>query len=636
MVALENVLAVVAGAVVFVLGAAGWPTNRGILAAALVAALVSGGTWLAWWRLVRPQPIDRILDVPALAAIPTTATPAPVIAEPDSPDAAAYRRALANLEASTTGQVLLVSSPSPGHGATTVSINLAAAATQAGRRVVLVDGDPGLEGPSRYMGTGPSPGLAELAAGAADLRAAARLWTVGDDARLPVIPAGTPPPDAGATTTNGHLGEHLEQLTDAADLVLIDTPPVLWDDAAEELSTHADGTVLVVADEAPDDGILTVAARLAAAGAPVVGYIVNHADTRPRFLRRPLVRAAKRALTAFAVIAVLFVGFTGTHLLGSWRGVERQTLDAEAARAILPLPQVSPDLEDTGQPGTDQAAAEAASNMTAVPAANEATQSFLLIGGDQAAGAADVILLLVLPVDGDPWMVSLPRDLYVPNRCTGGYTRINATIHGCKDINGPTLLALTVEDFTGIHVDHFAIFDFAGFEKVIDAVGGVQICVDHPVLDKRAELRLPAGCTNATGAQALAWVRSRHTLEKVNGHWRSLPGASDLLRNQHQQDVILELAKKLKAFQSPAELTRTVASLSDAFTLDDQLDLPAAISLAWQMRDVDLDTIHRLQVPVRLTRNKKGQSILVATAPFSQVLAEAFPDSAESPPPAGN
>ena len=54
------------------------------------------------------------------------------------------------------------------------------------------------------------------------------------------------------------------------------------------------------------------------------------------------------------------------------------------------------------------------------------------------------------------------------------------------------------------------------------------------------------------------------------------------------------------------------------------------------MRDVDLNTIHRLQIPVRLTRNKKGQSILVPTKSFAEVLAEAFPDTAESPPPAGN
>jgi LCP family protein required for cell wall assembly len=219
-------------------------------------------------------------------------------------------------------------------------------------------------------------------------------------------------------------------------------------------------------------------------------------------------------------------------------------------------------------------------------------------------------------------MVSLPRDLWVDNLCTGGQSRINALIHGCdsKGVNGPTLLSDQVGTFTGIEVDHFAMFDFEGFSDIIDAVGGVEICVDYPVRDAKSKLSLPAGCTNASGEQALAWVRSRHTEQQINGVWRSVPGASDLSRNQHQQDVIIELFKKLKQFDSPSDLTASVASLADTFVLDDQLSLAEAADLAWRMKGLDLEDINRIEIPVRLARSKSGQSILIATDPFDRVL----------------
>jgi LCP family protein required for cell wall assembly len=226
-------------------------------------------------------------------------------------------------------------------------------------------------------------------------------------------------------------------------------------------------------------------------------------------------------------------------------------------------------------------------------------------------------------------MVSLPRDLYVPNRCTNSYSRINATLRECGDVNAPTMLALTVEDFTGIKVNNFAVFDFDGFAEVIDGVGGVEICADYPMRDWRAELEFPGGCVKADGAMALAWVRSRHTEQFVDGQWRSVPGAGDLMRNQHQQDVIVELAKKLRAFQSPTNLSSKIEELSNAFTVDEGLGISDALSLAWSLRDIDVTAIQRLAIPVKLGRTTTGQSILRATQPFDEVLSEFYPSLLE-------
>ena len=110
----------------------------------------------------------------------------------------------------------------------------------------------------------------------------------------------------------------------------------------------------------------------------------------------------------------------------------------------------------------------------------------------------------------------------LPNRCRQNYTRINETFFGCRDeINGPTLLALTVSDFTGIPIDHFALFTFDGFEEIVDELGGIEICTEYPVRDRKADLNLPGGCTLASGEQALAWVRSRSTQELIDGDRKS-------------------------------------------------------------------------------------------------------------------
>ncbi|HHC08597.1 MAG TPA: hypothetical protein ENK55_07755 [Actinobacteria bacterium] len=618
-----DLFALLAGVGVFVLLVSRRPSNRGALVAALAAGATAGAVWLLWWLLRRPASVERLVAAPKLGAIPVDPVPAPVIAEPKGKAATAFRTTLEHLEVHTHGQVLLVSSPAPGHGATTVAMNLAAAATQAGRRCVLVDADTSGRGVSRFLGTGPNPGLLDVAQGRAGLAAASRMWTVAPDARLPMIPIGHTSDDPRRVLEGDELSETIERLADAADLVIIDTPPVLWNGDSLPLAAHADGTVLVVSDQAPTDGVVEAAERLGEAGAPIVGLVANRADTRARLRRHPATRALVRVVAVTLLVGFGFLAFTGAQLLRSWQQVDRDVVDVDAAETILPLPSGLPDLAaaDTGD------SEDVARFSTAVPHTGDGYRSFLVVGGDAVAGAADVIILTVLPDGGDPpFMVSLPRDLYVPNRCTGGYTRINATIHGCDAINGPTLLALTVEDFTGLEVHHLVRFDFDGFKRIIDAVGGVEICVEYPVRDRKSGLDLPAGCTIADGEQALAWVRSRHTLQYVDGRWRRMPGAGDLMRNQHQQEVILELLSELKDFSSPDELTRAVAAVSDAFTLDDDLGLAEAIALAWSLRDLDPSEVRRLEIPVRLTSNSKGQSILVPTAPFSDVLAEAYPE----------
>jgi len=403
--------------------------------------------------------------------------------------------------------------------------------------------------------------------------------------------------------------------------VLIDVPPLGWNSSAQPLAVHADGTVLVVADGTDLASIESATDSLQEVGAPVIGYMVNRVSAQAIYARPTWRRALSRSIATFVIGITVFVGWNAYRIWDSWDGVVRDQFAVAAAQEALPMPQ-------TGITTPEVLPEQSANAMTSAPTDTNAFRSFLIVGSDEGGARADVIILALFPSGSDqPVMVSMPRDLYLPNRCSQSFTRINATLSGCgSSINGPTLLALTVEDFTGVPVDHFALFDFAGFERIIDAVGGVEICVERAVRDSKSFLDLPAGCTIATGEQALGWVRSRSTEEFRNGSWRTMQGVNDLTRNERQQDVILAMFAKMREFDSPAQLAAIVESLTNEFTLDDQLGVTDAIPLAWSLRGLDPSSISRIAIPVRDFTTQQGAKVLIPTTSFAELLSEARPD----------
>ncbi len=171
-------------------------------------------------------------------------------------------------------------------------------------------------------------------------------------------------------------------------------------------------------------------------------------------------------------------------------------------------------------------------NSFGEPIDDEVFTSYLLVGADASGFLADVIIFALQPEDGsDPIMVSLPRDLFVWNLCKRTLTRLNEGLGGCTGVaSGSELLAIMVEDYTGIPVDHVARVNFAGFARIVDAMGGVTICVDHPTRDAKSHLDIASsGCRRANGELALAWVRSRHTEQLIGGAWVGVAG-SDFAR----------------------------------------------------------------------------------------------------------
>jgi len=136
-------------------------------------------------------------------------------------------------------------------------------------------------------------------------------------------------------------------------------------------------------------------------------------------------------------------------------------------------------------------------------------QAELATGGDLGTGRTDTILLVHVPSFGSSTpttMVSIPRDSLVEIPGYGS-DKINAAFV----LGGPLLLTQTVEQATGLRLDHYGEIDFEGFARLVDAVGGVTMCPPEPIDDPLAGINLPAGCQKLNGRNALGYVRTRAT-----------------------------------------------------------------------------------------------------------------------------
>lgn len=126
--------------------------------------------------------------------------------------------------------------------------------------------------------------------------------------------------------------------------------------------------------------------------------------------------------------------------------------------------------------------------------------------GNAAGDRTDTIMLVhVSESGGKPVMISIPRDSYVPIPGKGT-NKINAAYSW----GGPKLLTETIENVTGIHVDGYLEIGLGGFADVVDALGGVDICVPRNMKDKLAGIDLKKGCQTLNGGNALGYVRSRY------------------------------------------------------------------------------------------------------------------------------
>jgi LCP family protein required for cell wall assembly len=265
-------------------------------------------------------------------------------------------------------------------------------------------------------------------------------------------------------------------------------------------------------------------------------------------------------------------------------------------------------------------------DMSSPPVPDEKFASYLLIGSDLSGYLADTIILVLVPSDGSvPLMASLPRDLYLPSLCSGGYSRLNVALGGCRGVaSGPELLSLTIEDFTGVPIDHYVLVGFSGFAQIIDVLGGVQVCVDNPTRDTKAKLELEAGCNQADGATTLAWVRSRRPEELINDEWVRVAGASDFTRQSHQQDVLRQLFGKLGSFGSVASAGEIAQQVANHARLDSGFSIGDAASVAWSYRGIAGSSMPTVRLSYSDYRTPGGARVLLPAMTFAEALAKVY------------
>ena len=167
--------------------------------------------------------------------------------------------------------------------------------------------------------------------------------------------------------------------------------------------------------------------------------------------------------------------------------------------------------------------------------------------------------IFVLSVQGGrAGILAFPRDLYV-ERCDGSTGRINAALQ----IGGVDCLVDTVEGVSGLGLDHAMSVSFGGFRDIVDAVGGVDVCVDKDLVDPFAGISIKAGCQTLTGRQALGFVRTR----KLD---------NDLERIKRQQQFLGALAKKVATpttVLNPTKAWPLTGAVGEALTADEGLGL---------------------------------------------------------------
>lgn len=256
----------------------------------------------------------------------------------------------------------------------------------------------------------------------------------------------------------------------------------------------------------------------------------------------------------------------------------------------------------------------------------------LLLGIDQREDERDrqdpsrsdtMILATFDPASGSAGMLSIPRDLFVP--IPGhGEGKIN-TAHFYGELeqpgSGPQLAKRTVQYNLGVHVHHYARVDFHGFERLIDAVGGVTVDVERPIKDDlypnetygTIRVYFPAGLQRLDGRSALRYARSRHS-------------ESDFGRSRRQQRVILAARDAALRLQMLPRLPQLIGILSSSVSTD--LSPDKLLSLAVSARNLKTEDIVTRSIDENYVVDAYGDgSVLLPNRPRIQTLvAEVFGD----------
>lgn len=240
-------------------------------------------------------------------------------------------------------------------------------------------------------------------------------------------------------------------------------------------------------------------------------------------------------------------------------------------------------------------------------------ENVLLVGSDSRAGAdpndddyestgsedatpgmrADTLIVARIDrVNGDIALMSIPRDLRVKIGNSERYAKINAT-YG----DGPDVLVRTIQRSLNIPIHHYVEINFQGFKSIVDAIGGVSVCVDHPSRDKATGFYIGrVGCKVLDGPKALSYARSRYLEEKIDGKW-VMDRTGDTGRGERQRGFITTLAKQAARYliENPLQTHRVIDAATSAMSVNDGFDV---LTMGQKMRGLADSTTLSYALPV--------------------------------------
>ena len=266
--------------------------------------------------------------------------------------------------------------------------------------------------------------------------------------------------------------------------------------------------------------------------------------------------------------------------------------------------------------------------LSAESESNSDPLNFLLIGSDSIANLpegdylrrvsgrssrqllTDTLIVLRLDPSGatKASALSLPRDLYVPISGYNEMQKVNSIVYFTDK---PTLVQ-TIRDVLDIPIHHVVEVDFNGFMRLFETIGGLDVYLEYPLRDKKAQLDIPeSGCVTLTPLQALGLVRTRELqayVENFDGWygpsanaWVRVDGTGDFGRQERQQDfLILALQQAFDSgFRNPLKITEIIQEvLGGGFVnLDDRLTPQKAIDLAQQFRNFRPNDLQKYLLP---------------------------------------
>jgi LCP family protein required for cell wall assembly len=268
----------------------------------------------------------------------------------------------------------------------------------------------------------------------------------------------------------------------------------------------------------------------------------------------------------------------------------------------------------------------------------------LKVGGtDVAAGKrSDTMLLIHISKKRDKAaIISIPRDSYalIPehNNSQGklipaAYSKINSAYNW----GGAPLLIETLESMSDLRIDHYVELNFVGFVRMVDALGGVEICTKKDINDPKSHLTLPAGTHVLDGVDSLKFVRTR-----------VFDGLGDLGRMKRQQEfagAMLRKATSAGVLLNPVKMVDFINSALDSVVTDEGLSQGDLLTLGKQLRNLSASNVRTLTIPLKFYNyNKNGVSAAVLWDPvlapelFERIkndealIEEVRPDPSSSP-----